>query len=247
MARALTPLGGERPGAAIVVPWCGRRARGAASPWVVPLCSGARATHPVRQGRPPPTSVAGGPRAALRAGTPLPRRQSSEAHLPAQRPQTGEAPRVPASHGHSRRACRARVAAPQGAGTSVGLTWSIRDRATFGELRAAGRRARRGALTVTFAPPRSPTAPQSPSTPPRVAYAVSRRVGTAVVRNRVRRRLRTAVAAIAGAEPQLLPPGAYLISASPAAARQPAAQLRHALEAALEALLTKARKGEPAR
>jgi ribonuclease P protein component len=46
----------------------------------------------------------------------------------------------------------------------------------------------------------------------RVAYAVSRRVGGAVTRNRVRRRLRAAAAA---AGP--LRPGAYLVSADPAA------------------------------
>jgi ribonuclease P protein component len=46
----------------------------------------------------------------------------------------------------------------------------------------------------------------------RVAFAVSRTVGNAVERNRMRRRLR---AIIRGAE---LAPGAYLVSASPAAA-----------------------------
>jgi ribonuclease P protein component len=48
---------------------------------------------------------------------------------------------------------------------------------------------------------------------PRVAYAVGKRVGNAVARNRLRRRLR---AATSGAEG--LRTGAYLVSAGPAAA-----------------------------
>jgi ribonuclease P protein component len=47
---------------------------------------------------------------------------------------------------------------------------------------------------------------------PRVAYAVGKRVGKAVVRNRLRRRLRAAVDGIAG-----LAPGAYLVAADPGA------------------------------
>jgi ribonuclease P protein component len=47
---------------------------------------------------------------------------------------------------------------------------------------------------------------------PRVAYSVGRRIGGAVVRNRLRRRLRAAVADIPG-----LVPGAYLVGVSPGA------------------------------
>ena len=57
------------------------------------------------------------------------------------------------------------------------------------------------------------------STPPRVAYSVSKRVGPAVVRNRVRRRLRSIVAEAARPAGELSPgPGAYLISVRPEAA-----------------------------
>jgi ribonuclease P protein component len=54
-----------------------------------------------------------------------------------------------------------------------------------------------------------------------VAYAINRKVGTAVVRNRVRRRLRAALAGIDRAEPQRLPAGAYLISADASLAELP--------------------------
>jgi ribonuclease P protein component len=72
------------------------------------------------------------------------------------------------------------------------------------------------------------TAPE----PPRVAYAVGRRVGNAVVRNRVRRRLRAAVQESA----ELLQPGCgYLVGARPKAADATYAQLRTDLTAALRA------------
>jgi ribonuclease P protein component len=47
-----------------------------------------------------------------------------------------------------------------------------------------------------------------------VAYAIGRTVGSAVVRNRLRRRLRVAVRALP------FPPGYYLIGARPAAAER---------------------------
>jgi ribonuclease P protein component len=46
--------------------------------------------------------------------------------------------------------------------------------------------------------------------PPRVAYAIGRRVGSAVDRNRIRRRLR---GALAGCRDDLVPGGAYLFDA----------------------------------
>jgi ribonuclease P protein component len=70
--------------------------------------------------------------------------------------------------------------------------------------------------------------------PPCVAYAVSRPVGTAVVRNRVRRRLRALVAAAAA--DGALAPGDYLISAQPSAAERAYAELGRDLRAALGGL-----------
>ncbi|HAM01006.1 MAG TPA: ribonuclease P protein component, partial [Acidimicrobiaceae bacterium] len=85
------------------------------------------------------------------------------------------------------------------------VTWRIRDRATFEALRRSGARARRGSVTVTYSSVGA--APE-----PRIAYAVGRRAGTAVTRNRLRRRLRAAV----GHAPRLAP-GAYLVAAGPEA------------------------------
>jgi ribonuclease P protein component len=56
--------------------------------------------------------------------------------------------------------------------------------------------------------------PGDPDEPPRVGYVVGRRVGPAVVRNRLRRRLR----ALMRQNAPRLQPGAYLIGAGPEAA-----------------------------
>ena len=68
--------------------------------------------------------------------------------------------------------------------------------------------------------------PGDPSVPPRVAYAVGKRVGPAVVRNRVRRRLRAAARAH---REHLHPGGAYLFGAGPAAASAPWAEIEAAV------------------
>ncbi|HLX89006.1 MAG TPA: ribonuclease P protein component, partial [Acidimicrobiales bacterium] len=87
-----------------------------------------------------------------------------------------------------------------------GVLWRIRDRQTFDALRRSGTRARRGPVSVTYAP-------VGDAPVPRVAYAVGVRVGNAVTRNKIRRRLRAATASVVD-----LRPGAYLVSVAPAAA-----------------------------
>ncbi len=75
------------------------------------------------------------------------------------------------------------------------------------------------------------------STPPRVAYSVGRRVGPAVVRNRVKRRVRAVLAEVAGPEGTLPPgPGAYLVSLRPQAADCSYAELDRAVRGALDRL-----------
>jgi ribonuclease P protein component len=95
------------------------------------------------------------------------------------------------------------------------VVWRIRDRATFEALRRDGQRSRRGPITVTFVV----TGEESE---PRVAYAVGKRVGGAVVRNRLRRRMRSVVAEASGS----LAPGAYLVAAGPEAADLPYENLK---------------------
>jgi ribonuclease P protein component len=149
----------------------------------------------------------------------------SEAHVPAQQPQTGQAARVSAPDVDARGAGDRAGAAAQGPSSSVGLIWRVRDRATFAALRRSRCRVTRGPITVTWLQGK-------PTEPPRVAYAVGRAVGPAVVRNRVRRRLR----AITGESSSLLRPGAYLIRAAPTAATQSYGELSATVSTALRAL-----------
>ena len=71
------------------------------------------------------------------------------------------------------------------------------------------------------------------SDPPRVAYAVGRGVGGAVVRNRVRRRLRAATRDHAA---ELVPGEAYLVAARNEADMSTFQELSRSLHAALRAL-----------
>ena len=92
------------------------------------------------------------------------------------------------------------------------MIWRIRERSAFTRLADDGRRTRAGVLWCTYIP--DPAA-----TPPRVAYALGRAIGPAVVRNRLRRRLRAMLSTIE------LPPGVYLIGAQPIAAQRSRSEL----------------------
>jgi RNase P protein component len=96
----------------------------------------------------------------------------------------------------------------------------------------AGTRRRSGPVTVSFVPASAVPAPGG-AVPERpcVAFAIGRRVGSAVVRNRLRRRLRDEVARLAS-DGQLRP-GAYLVGLSPAAVEVDGPTLRAHLRTAL--------------
>jgi ribonuclease P protein component len=80
----------------------------------------------------------------------------------------------------------------------------VRDKRTFRALQRTGTRGRSGPVAVSALVDTGPGAAGV-----RVAYAVGRRVGPAVVRNRVRRRLRAITAGLD------LASGAYLVTAGP--------------------------------
>lgn len=110
------------------------------------------------------------------------------------------------------------------------MIWRIRDQATFRELQTHGIRGRHGSIWITFLPDpppgdreatdadgdRSPILDRGPL-PPRLAFAIGRRVGHAVERNRLRRRLRAIFADLARQDPGPLQPGAYLVGCQPGA------------------------------
>jgi ribonuclease P protein component len=140
-----------------------------------------------------------------------------EAHVSAEQPQTSEAARLPRPHADPGRPVDPANPAPEGPRAPLGLIGRVGDRATFDALRRDGRRARRGPMTVAFLPG---------GTDVRVAYAIGRRVGPAVVRNRVRRRLREAVRELDRTTPGGLACGAYLVSVRPEAAARTYRDLR---------------------
>jgi ribonuclease P protein component len=86
------------------------------------------------------------------------------------------------------------------------VTARVRGRAQFAEFRH-GESLRSEHLSVRVAPSLRPGRPG-------VAFAIGRKVGPAVVRNRLRRRLRHVMQAL---EPNLDPSMVYLISARPSA------------------------------
>ncbi len=84
---------------------------------------------------------------------------------------------------------------------------------------------RRGPITVTFVE-------TAPTDPPRVAYVVGRRVGGAVERNRLRRRLRAIIRELDAH----LGPGAYLVGAARGAASLSFGELKAMVSQAVQEL-----------
>ncbi|MGH9918107.1 MAG: ribonuclease P protein component [Nitrososphaerales archaeon] len=95
----------------------------------------------------------------------------------------------------------------------------VSDRKTFEALRTRANKARFGPVSVAFH-----RADADGRSEVRVAYAVGTRVGRAVQRNRLRRRLRAAVGDLKGLEQ-----GAYLVSAGREAAGMRYGELKGAL------------------
>jgi ribonuclease P protein component len=145
----------------------------------------------------------------------------SEADISTEQPEAGQEARVPPPDVDASRAGGPARPTPQGPRSALRLIWRVERRELFLALRS-GRRGRSGPLTATHVP-------GDPAVPSRVAFAVGRRVGDAVDRNRVRRRLRALVR-----EPAMpLHPGLYLIAAGPGAIDATFDELRRDLTEAI--------------
>lgn len=153
---------------------------------------------------------------------------SRETHFSTQRSQAGKAPRLPPPHVDSSWSHHREVPPPSRPRPAVSLIERVSGRDSFVELRRAARRVRRGTLRIAYLP--------APSDRVRIAYALPRRVGNAVVRNRVRRRLRAAFMTIERAGQVAFPQGTYLVSASADTARVPFSTLVATAEALLREL-----------
>jgi ribonuclease P protein component len=101
----------------------------------------------------------------------------------------------------------------------------ITSRATFAEVQRARARGACGPVRAVFAPVDEAT----PGVFPQVGYAIGRRCGSAVVRNRLRRRARAVVREQASS----LPRGAFLLRLEPGASDLSAARFRHHVAEAL--------------
>ncbi len=100
---------------------------------------------------------------------------------------------------------------------------SVRSRQMFEQLRRRGVRGRSGPLTISFLKQPSWSGVE-------IAYAVNRKVGSAVVRNRLKRRLR----AIVSERAVPLPAGAYLVGAGPGGVLLGFDELKAVMNEALE-------------
>ena len=158
-----------------------------------------------------------------------------EADVPTERAQAREDARVPQADVDEIRPRGHQGAPGEGASAAGRLSRSpagraygpIRSRQTFDQLRRSGRRGRCGPLTVSYLP--------EPSWEhPRVGYAIGRRVGNAVVRNRLRRRLR----AIVSEQAPDLPAGAYMVVSGPEGPRLRYEELKVAMSQAVEKATT---------
>jgi ribonuclease P protein component len=112
-------------------------------------------------------------------------------------------------------------------------TAPVSSKRTFAALGSSGRKGASGPLRIRFL-----ADPDGAGTV-QVAYAISKRTGNAVVRNRIRRRLRAAVDVVAGE----MAPGAYLVFPARGAATAPFKELIESLRLSIQAAGAEA-KGE---
>ncbi len=98
----------------------------------------------------------------------------------------------------------------------------VSGRRAFARLRAEGEHRGRGPLRLVSRP--DPTASHA-----RIAFAIPRSVGSAVERNRVRRRIRAVIGELVDENPTLLAPGDHLIRITAPLAHWSHATLRHTM------------------
>src|SRR5699024_5780476 len=152
-----------------------------------------------------------------------------EANISAQSPPPVQEPRFPSPNVQPWWPRRPAQPPTQGSGETVGLIGRIRKRRTFQALRADGIRVHRGPLSMTHLD-------DVHDDHRRLAFAIPRRTGTAVVRNRIRRRLRAVLTDLVREDPALVPHGSILLSAGPQAADRSSADLRQDMIALFEKL-----------
>ena len=118
---------------------------------------------------------------------------------------------------------RSRTVAKKAGSGSLRSYESLRNSRDFRRVLSDGKRRRVGGITIVGSP--------GPATSPRLGLVVSKSCGSAVTRNRIKRRLRAAVG-----ETELQPGNDYVIIATPRVAEVPFTRLTGWLSRALEEL-----------
>jgi ribonuclease P protein component len=122
------------------------------------------------------------------------------------------------------------------------LIWRIQDRHTFVDLRRSGLRVKASTFQVSFVPDLGAI-----GSPPRLAFSVPRKVGNAVERNLIRRRLRSVFRGLVADPTVEIGSGAYLVSVRTGALTSTYEELTMELREGLERLahLVARRSGRP--
>ena len=105
------------------------------------------------------------------------------------------------------------------------MTERLSDRAAFARLRAEGVRSGKGPIRLVSR--------LDATQAPRIAFAVPRSVGIAVVRNRVRRRIRAELHELGNENPRFPAPGDHLIRVTAPIDQWSHADLRHTMSTLL--------------
>ncbi len=135
-----------------------------------------------------------------------------EAHLPTQQPQAQAQARFSPANADARGSVHHRSTTRERPQAPLGVIWRVRSAAEFAALAGSPpRRSRYFVVHVTRL---------ADDGPPRLAFAVSRRFGSAPARNRIRRRIRAAAADL-----PLEPGMGYLVRVQPGADRLPFTRL----------------------
>lgn len=161
-------------------------------------------------------------------GGPGARRNGSEADVPAECSSPIAAAWLSQEDEQPRREGRSEGPPSSGTTEVVGLIRRIQSSATFDRLSRCGDVVRHGSVELRYLL-------DGGDAPPRVAFAIGRRTGTAVVRNRLRRRLRAVMCELSESSRRpSFPSGDYLVRARASAAGASYAELRHDAERALQ-------------
>lgn len=113
-----------------------------------------------------------------------------EAHLPTEHSQASDEARVSCQKGNAWWPCGAPLPPAQGPSQAECVTASVTRRSTFAALSRSGARARHGVVRLRHLAVDHPE--MQPGTPVALSFAFPRRFGSAVDRNRAKRRLRAA-------------------------------------------------------